>query len=121
MKLNKVIAGCIIATQIAGCATIQWSKADTVRQLAFTSLLVVDWVQTRNNASDGWQGVKELNPILGSKPDTTTVDLYILGAMLGHFAVSIALPPKYRSHWQMFWIGVETCADVNNELVRRRE
>ncbi len=121
MKLNKVIACCIIATQISGCATIQWSKADTARQLAVTGLIGIDWVQTRNNANNNWEGIRELNPILGSKPNTTTVDLFMFGAIAGHFAISLVLTPKYRKYWQMFWIGVETCAVVNNEVVRRRE
>jgi hypothetical protein len=119
MKLNKIIVCCIIATQISGCASIQWTKADTVRQLTVTGMLITDWVQTRNNAIDGWNEVCETNIILGSRPNHEMVDLYMLGSIIGHFAVSLLLPHKYRSYWQMFWIGVETYAITNNELVRR--
>lgn len=81
-----------------------WTKADTVRQWAFTSVLAVDWLQTRQSVNNGYV---ESNPILGSAPPQERVDAYFAATALGHYMIARWLSPEARKAWQYVWIGVE--------------
>lgn len=87
-------------------ATADWTQGDTARQLALTTLLILDWGQTRDIATN--PRFHELNPLLGRNPSTGRVDNYFAATTVGHYLVSRALPPEYRRVWQYLWIGSQT-------------
>lgn len=93
-------------------ATTTWSEADTRRQVVYTALHVIDWGQTLHTAeSDDYY---ERNPVLGENPSRGEVNTYFALTGLAHYAVSRALPPRYRRVWQYVTITNQAVAVGNN-------
>lgn len=44
-----------------------------------TNWIALDWHSTNLSAADGWNGVKELNPILGPYPTQEEIAIYFIG------------------------------------------
>ncbi len=88
-----------------------FSKQDIWLQSIYTGITVIDWMQTKKLRETGH---KEMNPILGSDPDQNTIDSLILTGIVIHGLIAYALPKKYRSYWQMFFIGVEFHTVIDN-------
>ncbi len=84
-----------------------WSAANTLLEVGYGLVSLLDWGQTRNVIAPGKSGRHELNPVLGSHPSPAAVDLYFLGAALGHAALSVVLPHPWRESWQTLSLGVE--------------
>lgn len=84
---------------LSSCSGRGWTRADTARQAAIVALQVADWQQTRwiVRHPDGWH---ETNPFLGDHPSMDRVDTYFPVLILGHAAISYALPPEWRKWWQ---------------------
>ena len=96
-------------------AESDWTITDTGLQLAYTTVHVMDWLQTRQIAAnpDKWH---ETNPVLGEHPSKGKVDAYFATTLVAHTAISYLLPKEVdvmgykvpaRNIWQMVWIGVE--------------
>lgn len=85
-------------------AESDWTKEDTVYQVLFSSLLMTDWLQTKEAVSEGY---KENNPILGSYPSQNSIDVFGASVIIGHFAISKLLPKDWRRKWQLLTIGAE--------------
>lgn len=96
------------------CSPVQadWTKDDTHRQWAVTTLLVADWLQTRDIATR--PDFYETNPYLGNNPSLTQVDQYFAVCLLGHWMISKQLPPKWRKGWQYVFIITEAGAVSRN-------
>lgn len=93
-----------------------WSKRDILLQATYTTLHVIDWGQTRYIASNP-DKYYEKNPLLGRHPDKDTVDIYFVGTLIAHTAITHILPSKYRPWWQVITIGVEaTMVGLNYNL-----
>ncbi len=102
----------LVAVDVAKAS--DWTDADTARQVAVTTVLVLDAAQTRDikNYSTTW----ETNPMLGKHPSDSRVRNYFVGAALGHYAVSRALPAGWpRQAWQYGWIAIEVVQVVKNK------
>jgi hypothetical protein len=109
MKLLTIIA----VLTLTGCASTpfeNWSKADTARQIAYSTLHVADWIQTRKIADCD----DESNPILGLSPDRSTVDIYMGGTLVLQTVAAGLLKPEYRKWYQNFWIVAEGYTVVRN-------
>ncbi len=85
-----------------------WSQGDTYRQTAVTALLVMDWAQTRWSVINRPAEYAEANPVLGQHPSSGKLNNFTVLYIVGHAAISYALPAKYRAYWQYAWIGIET-------------
>ena len=74
-------------------------------EAAFGGALLVDYGQTRDlkNHSE----LRETNPLLGSHPTDVRIRNYMLGAAIGHAAVTYLLPPEYRPYWQAGTLIIE--------------
>lgn len=108
-----------------------WTTGDTVRQAVVTGLLIADWGQTRWNVKhesdcNTPSGLYprnpicdalryETNPLLGQNPSMGRVNIYFSAAIVGHAAISYALPRGWRDGWQYVWIGIEA-----NQVNRNR-
>lgn len=113
---------------IAGTAHAgdDWTREDTYRQAALTTLLVVDWAQTRwairHNEELRYCGYNaepcrfyhESNPLLGEHPSIGKVNNLIGASIIGHAAIAYMLPRGWREGWQYVWIGVEASAIYSN-------
>jgi hypothetical protein len=106
-----------------------WTPKDSIYQTATISLLAIDWAQTHSMVkSDYYWGGKqyqEMNPILGKRPKTDTVDEYFPACILAHTLIALALPDKAkifgyeinpRRIWQGTFIVVESGTTINNAI-----
>ena len=73
----------------------KWTKEDTSYQALFSSLLMTDWLQTKEAVSNG---VRENNPILGEHPSQNSIDAFGASVMLGHLAISKILPKDFNEN-----------------------
>jgi len=94
-----------------------WSKQDIIFQGILTVLIVVDLEQTKK-----WDeyNLKETNSIIGAKPSKQTLDSFILLGIIAHTSIAYFLPPKFRTNWQILFIGLETTAVRYNHANGRR-
>lgn len=90
-----------------------WNTQDTILEVAYTALLIVDWHQTNEIADrpDLWH---EHNPSLGKHPSKAAVNRFMMASMVLHPVVSVLLHTPYRTGWQVASIGLEIgCCAVN--------
>lgn len=99
---------------IGGCASrTPWTASDSYRHLAFTGLMVADYLQTMEIARNP-DRYYERNPILGNHPSEGEVTAYFIGSYALVTAAAWALPEPYRDALQYVAIGVEAGAVANN-------
>lgn len=75
-----------------------FDTVDWIMQGVFTTLVYIDWRQTKRFIADGRV---ESNPILGERPSQKEIDNYIFLAALSHAFISYALPKDIRRIWQV--------------------
>lgn len=76
-----------------------WDQEDSTVQKVVMLLIVADWVQTRQIASNP-DRYQEMNPILGPHPDRDEVDRYFAYSIIGNTLIAYLLPKKLRQRWQ---------------------
>ncbi len=84
----------------------EWTKKDTIYQLTYATLHIVDWGQTRYIAKNP-DRFHEKNLVLGKHPSAAEVDVYFAATLVAHTGIAYILPTEYRRIWQCVWIGVE--------------
>lgn len=106
-----------------------WTREDTYRQAALTTLLIADWAQSRwaikhnektNYCASGSSPCtlyEEDNPLLGKHPSVGKANNLIAASIVGHAAIAYLLPRGWREGWQYVWIGVEANAVFRNRAV----
>jgi hypothetical protein len=112
---------------VGGQSTDPWSKADIAWEVAYQTLLVADWAQTRRAVchsatihADGntiWirsNPITESNPLLGSRPSRRRVDTHFALSALGHIALIHFLPARYRRIIQAAGVGIQIFACGHN-------
>ena len=102
---------CVNVSTVKAFDLDEWSKADTVYQATFMTLMTVDWFQTKLAVKDG---MRELNPILGDRPSLNEIDAFGGAVMVAHCVISRMLPKEYRRKWQILTIGIETQTVYHN-------
>jgi hypothetical protein len=102
---------------VAGTAhASDWTAADTNREAAFAVLETIDLAQTR------WMSKHEPRfsenvPYYGKYPSTGRVDMTFAAEYVVHFAVSRALPERYRKPFQIISISAEAfCVSKNAHI-----
>src|SRR6266702_7659586 len=118
--LSAALPGLAGSLMLPGCAGLpaapEWSKADVGRELAFGTLLAIDWAQTREIAAHP-ELYYEHNPILGEHPSSGRVDAYMLAAGALHFGIANWLPGDWRAAWQWGGIVIEAGAVGHNYMI----
>ena len=109
MWIKTVLIGIILS----GCVSGGWSRDDTYRHAAFTTLMAVDYSQTMKISREP-DKYRERNPFLGEHPSEAAVTGWFIGTYAANTAIAMALPPKYRAYWQYISIGIETGSVANN-------
>lgn len=80
-----------------------------------------DWGQTRRLAANDWpRNSFEMNPVLGSQPSTTEVDLYFAGYLLTTYALWRIMPRELRWVPAVFTVGMQADAILQNHGVARQ-
>lgn len=83
----------LMALLLCGCSV---SAINATAISVSTATLACDWNQTRGFAAAGWGEFAEYNPVMGSRPETSTVDAYFAAAAVLQIAVWRVLPRKIR-------------------------
>ena len=96
----------------------EWSTSDTYREVAFQTLNVIDWGQTRYIAEhpDRFREV-ESKWAIGEHPTIQQVDNYMAASAVLHFAVSYFLPRDWRDAFQYITIGDKLNATIGNASI----
>lgn len=87
-------------------------RDDYLREIAYTTITVIDWRQTQILIEDN--KYVETNIFLGSGVTRSEVDTMVPIAIAAHWLITWALPRDKRLAWQWFWIGIETGAVSSN-------
>lgn len=105
-----IILFVILVSLLGGCATTdqtfseryEWSRADTVREIAFQTVNVADGIQTAQirNRPDLREGSELTAAVLGVKPKPGETALYFASIGVSHFLIAAVLPPKWRKWYQ---------------------
>jgi len=72
----------------------KWDRWDIGLEITWEVLHLIDWGTTRNMTHRYNEGYSEMNPILGSHPSTSQVDVYMFTGALLHPVVTHLLPKK---------------------------
>jgi len=108
MTKGKITAILFLIVLVAGCAHDKWTRNDTYRHIALTTVMAIDWLQTKEIARN--DDYEETNPILGEDPSQMQVDAYFLGAWA-------ATTATWRKWFQFGVIGVETGYVIHNHAI----
>lgn len=94
----------------------RWTGGDTVRELIDLEFRMFDLWQTRYIARHP-DKFFETNNFLGEHPSIEEVNRFFLITAITHFAISYALPRKYREAWQYITIGVRFNTVQKNKAI----
>ena len=96
-----------------------WTNTDSARQIAYSAVHVVDWVQTLDIAKnpDKYSECGLAKNFIGTKPTESRIHLYMGSTLILHTAMSAMLKPKYRKWFQYIWIGIEAGTVYSNYSV----
>lgn len=101
---------------LSGCASDDWTRGDTVAELTWQAMNVVDAKQTANIHRT--PNVHEANwlsqSLVGRQPSSS--DAYQLAATyaVSHFAISRMLPPRWRKYWHIGMLVPKAVVIHNN-------
>lgn len=111
----------------------RWTKTDTVLEIIYTGLHLIDYNQTIEIAkcehvptevqekinkfkNRNCYGKKyEENKFLGPHPSRGKINRYFLGTLIGHYFIARWLDKPNRTIWQSFWIYTEYNAITHNK------
>jgi len=115
MAIRYLIIAILLLATVPASAD-DWRREDTYREAAYLGLLAVDWGQTLDVASqcDEPGGITEGNPLLSECPSRGEVHQAIIVSAIGHYAISRALPLRYRKWWQRITVAGEATAVAHN-------
>ena len=89
-------------------ARVSWRTSDVALAGAFVVALAIDAAQTRSIAQGGWQGYREMNPILGPHPSVGQVNTYTAVAALTVLGAAAVVPARVRPWLLGVALAVET-------------
>ena len=96
----------------------EWTTGDTYRELAFQTLNIIDWGQTRYVAEHPDQFYeKESQQFIGKHPTTGRVDAYMAQSAVLHFIVAYYLPSSWRVPFQYITIGGKLNNTIGNASI----
>ena len=115
--ISKLLAAAgLISCALVAHAADPWSESQQASGIALGTLLVVDYLQTRQIAKQP-ETYHEINPVLGKHPSLSTVNTYFAGAaILGYLALD-ALPSDMRSWALGAGIVLELAVTAHNNTI----
>lgn len=110
-----VIVALVLASLTGTASADKWSKLDITLETTFTTLIIVDYMQTvQITRSPAIPSQGESNPIMGRYGERVPPEAYFPIVLLGHMAIAHILPSPYRKIWQGFGIAVQVDAVKTN-------
>lgn len=100
----------------------KWEKQDIVLESVAVTLLMADWLQTRDIAYQRGK-YKEIGParlFIGANPSVNAVDVLNTLSIAMHLIVAEILPSEYRKYWSCIYIGIEAAVVSNNHEIGLR-
>ena len=116
MKKALVLLILLLLLPVSASAFDPWSREDVALETVWQLLHLADWGQTLDLAAQP-NKYYEYNPILGSHPSRSQVNLYMAASALLHLGVTHVLPSRCRPWFQHVSIGVSGTCVVNNFAV----
>lgn len=109
-----------LATSVSGADNKLWTTEDYTLEAAYLVLHSIDWLQTREIATND-KFYEAANQVMLSKyPTLQEVDIYFALSGIGHILVSHFLPKKgifSRNNWQALTIGISaSCVSLNFQI-----
>lgn len=109
--MKTIILLIIIFT--SSTAHAEWTKEKFAHELCYVSVVVNDWMQTRDISK---YNLKEENRIMGNHPSNTTIDTYFASLLLINMAINYVLPEDYAKLWKIYCIADHSNAiSINNK------
>jgi hypothetical protein len=116
--MSKFIFALLLLSSSAFADSYTWRTIDTYHELAFQTLNIIDWGQTRFIAKHPDQFFEhDYYGLIGSNPTTGRIDAYMAESAMIHFVVSYNLPSSWRSVFQYVTIGCKLNTDIRNSSV----
>ncbi len=91
-----------------------WTEEQRRWYMAANIVTLADWATTRDMTRRYNEGYRELNPILGSRPSTSRLDLYFVTVLIGHYFVTDYFKGRDREIYLYTITAVEGAAVANN-------
>ncbi len=111
----RIAAIAIAVAGASGCASDNWTRADTRRELAYIAVSTIDAVQTSQIRHSPYEEVDPLGrAVLGAKPSVADTAVYFVSLQMSHYLISRALPPKWRKYWQYATITTGSAYVISN-------
>lgn len=101
----KIIPVLILLVVLSGCSSLstidrELEKHSTSIQLLHNSLIIADWLQTREISVN--PNFVELNKDLGLHPTLPEVNRFFLREIALQNAAPLILPKKWRKYWHTY-------------------
>jgi hypothetical protein len=96
MCLIRVILVCLFFCATADADVAEWSKSDQAWGAVAGVAMLSDWSTTRYASRHWSDGYYESNPLLGSAPSTSRVDMHFMILTPAIFVLADQLP-EYRT------------------------
>ena len=116
MNPKPMLAAVLVALTLTGCASQDWTRGDTAREILFQATNAIDAYQTAQirHRPDLQEGHIVTAAIIGEQPSESDVALYFGTVAVSHFAISRILPPKWRRWFQVGTLGYSAYTVDNN-------
>lgn len=116
MIKKLLVSASLAALTAVAQAGDPWSEDQQASGIALGTLLIVDYLQTRQIAKQP-EIYHEINPVIGKHPSISTVNTYFAGvAILGYLALD-ALPSDMRSWTLGAGIVLELTVTAHNNTI----
>ena len=114
--LNIVLIIAVLHSSIT--FAVEWTTSDTYREVAFQTLNIIDWGQTRYIAQHP-ESFHEVESawMIGKHPDEKRVDIYMVESAVLHFIVAYYLPESWRTPFQYLTVGGKLNATIGNASI----
>lgn len=109
----------LIAICLAGCASNDWSRRDTIGELAVVGTLAIDAYQTAQfQHHEDQQEIGWVRGICGAKPSSACSYEYFGTVAISHWLIAKLLPATWRRYWQAGAVAVEIPVIYSNTRLR---
>jgi hypothetical protein len=118
MKTTNILFSLLLAAWGASVFAGDLSPIEQKREFLVDATLTLDALQTMDIKNH--PELHETNPLLGNHPGDVKIFAYFVGAGVGHYAVTKALPTEYRAAWQYGWAALEIATIIRNHRLDLR-
>lgn len=121
--MNKRIAlAAAVVALTSGCASDDWTRADTLAELSWQTLNVIDAKQTAD--IQYYPTLVEVDPlsrkVLGRNPGTAETYQLLATYAISHYVISRSLPPRWRKYWHVGTITSKALVVDSNRENRKQ-